>query len=196
MGYCPGFESVQKGFTSRSLIKTRLLTKYDCCFFLNLVVWVSVVAWLCFSFLPQSDGHHSKSAQCFDVNSFSSDIPAISETPDKLIKLEHLLKREWKGRKLYCSQTTWYFGALFGNLMVKRTNWCRSSNVFLQSSDRIARNRKTIVCPMIDVIDHDHFGYETQAGDAMRGAFDWEMYYKRIPIPPELQKLDPSDPFE
>ncbi|XP_026541563.1 polypeptide N-acetylgalactosaminyltransferase 10 isoform X2 [Notechis scutatus] len=62
--------------------------------------------------------------------------------------------------------------------------------------DRIARNRKTIVCPMIDVIDHDHFGYETQAGDAMRGAFDWEMYYKRIPIPPELQKPDPSDPFE
>ncbi|XP_061596568.1 polypeptide N-acetylgalactosaminyltransferase 10-like [Cololabis saira] len=62
--------------------------------------------------------------------------------------------------------------------------------------DRIAQNRKTIVCPMIDVIDHDNFGYETQAGDAMRGAFDWEMYYKRIPIPPELQKVDPSEPFE
>lgn len=63
-------------------------------------------------------------------------------------------------------------------------------------SDRIAENRKTIVCPMIDVIDHDNFGYETQAGDAMRGAFDWEMYYKRIPIPAQLQKPDPSDPFE
>ncbi|XP_043559450.1 polypeptide N-acetylgalactosaminyltransferase 10-like isoform X2 [Chiloscyllium plagiosum] len=62
--------------------------------------------------------------------------------------------------------------------------------------DRIAQNRKTIVCPMIDVIDNDHFGYETQAGDAMRGAFDWEMYYKRIPIPVELRKPDPSDPFE
>lgn len=49
---------------------------------------------------------------------------------------------------------------------------------------------------MIDVIDHDNFGYETQAGDAMRGAFDWEMYYKRIPIPSELQKDDPSEPFE
>lgn len=49
---------------------------------------------------------------------------------------------------------------------------------------------------MIDVIDHNHFGYEAQAGDAMRGAFDWEMYYKRIPIPPELQRTDPSDPFE
>ncbi|XP_056667476.1 polypeptide N-acetylgalactosaminyltransferase 10 isoform X1 [Monodelphis domestica] len=62
--------------------------------------------------------------------------------------------------------------------------------------DRIASNRKTIVCPMIDVIDNNHFGYKTQAGDAMRGAFDWEMYYKRIPIPLELQKPDPSDPFE
>ncbi|KAI3373953.1 hypothetical protein L3Q82_022515 [Scortum barcoo] len=62
--------------------------------------------------------------------------------------------------------------------------------------DRISQNRKTIVCPMIDVIDHDNFGYDTQAGDAMRGAFDWEMYYKRIPIPPELQRDDPSEPFE
>ncbi|XP_069002059.1 polypeptide N-acetylgalactosaminyltransferase 10-like isoform X1 [Embiotoca jacksoni] len=62
--------------------------------------------------------------------------------------------------------------------------------------DRIAQNRKTIVCPMIDVIDHDNFGYDTQAGDAMRGAFDWEMYYKRIPIPPEMQRDNPSEPFE
>ncbi|XP_026036901.1 polypeptide N-acetylgalactosaminyltransferase 10-like [Astatotilapia calliptera] len=62
--------------------------------------------------------------------------------------------------------------------------------------DRIAQNRKAIVCPMIDVIDHDNFGYDTQAGDAMRGAFDWEMYYKRIPIPPEMQRDDPSEPFE
>uniref|UniRef100_H3CQA9 Polypeptide N-acetylgalactosaminyltransferase n=1 Tax=Tetraodon nigroviridis TaxID=99883 RepID=H3CQA9_TETNG len=62
--------------------------------------------------------------------------------------------------------------------------------------DRIAQNRKSIVCPMIDVIDHDNFGYDTQAGDAMRGAFDWEMYYKRIPIPAEMQGEDPSQPFE
>nr|XP_061818684.1 polypeptide N-acetylgalactosaminyltransferase 10-like isoform X2 [Nerophis lumbriciformis] len=62
--------------------------------------------------------------------------------------------------------------------------------------DRIAQDRKTVVCPMIDVIDHDNFGYDTQAGDAMRGAFDWEMYYKRIPIPAQLQSGDPSEPFE
>uniref|UniRef100_A0A803J742 Polypeptide N-acetylgalactosaminyltransferase n=2 Tax=Xenopus tropicalis TaxID=8364 RepID=A0A803J742_XENTR len=62
--------------------------------------------------------------------------------------------------------------------------------------DPLVQNYKTVVCPMIDVIDSDNFGYVTQAGDAMRGAFDWEMFYKRIPIPPELQKGDPSDPFD
>lgn len=35
---------------------------------------------------------------------------------------------------------------------------------------------------MIDVISNEDFHYETQAGDVMRGAFDWELYYKRIPI--------------
>jgi len=49
---------------------------------------------------------------------------------------------------------------------------------------------------MIDIIDKDNFHYFTQPGDAMRGAFDWELYYKRIPIPPEKQPHDPSDPFE
>lgn len=69
-------------------------------------------------------------------------------------------------------------------------------SLYVHLTDRIAQNRKAIVCPMIDVIDHDNFGYDTQAGDAMRGAFDWEMYYKRIPIPPEMQRDDPSEPFE
>ncbi|XP_061559100.1 polypeptide N-acetylgalactosaminyltransferase 10-like isoform X1 [Phycodurus eques] len=74
---------------------------------------------------------------------------------------------------------------------------CEANNNWLPPLlDRIAQNRKTVVCPMIDVIDHDNFGYDAQAGDAMRGAFDWEMYYKRIPIPARLQKDDPSEPFE
>ena len=82
------------------------------------------------------------------------------------------------------------------------TRWAVSSSAYSLCTctrcpaDRIAQNRKAIVCPMIDVIDHDNFGYETQAGDAMRGAFDWEMFYKRIPIPPELQNQDPSEPFQ
>lgn len=49
-------------------------------------------------------------------------------------------------------------------------------------AERIALNRKRIACPMIDVISNEDFHYATQAGDVMRGAFDWELYYKRIPI--------------
>lgn len=87
-----------------------------------------------------------------------------------------------------------------GSSWLENDGWPRQAMSFPIScfhfSDQIALNHKTIVCPMIDVIDHNHFGYEAQAGDAMRGAFDWEMYYKRIPIPPELQRADPSEPFE
>lgn len=54
--------------------------------------------------------------------------------------------------------------------------------------ERIALNRKRIACPMIDVISNEDFHYETQAGDVMRGAFDWELYYKRIPINDEEMK--------
>lgn len=60
----------------------------------------------------------------------------------------------------------------------------------------IAMDRRTITCPNIDVIHNEDFHYETQAGDAMRGAFDWELYYKRIPIPSDKKPKDPSDPFE
>ncbi|KAL3042526.1 hypothetical protein OYC64_020455 [Pagothenia borchgrevinki] len=88
-------------------------------------------------------------------------------------------------------------GAAKGEVITFLDSHCEANVNWLPPLlDRIADNRKTIVCPMIDVIDHDNFGYETQAGDAMRGAFDWEMYYKRIPIPNELQKNDPSEPFE
>ncbi|XP_078122800.1 polypeptide N-acetylgalactosaminyltransferase 10-like [Sander vitreus] len=88
-------------------------------------------------------------------------------------------------------------GAARGEVITFLDSHCEANVNWLPPLlDRIAQNRKTIVCPMIDVIDHDNFGYETQAGDAMRGAFDWEMYYKRIPIPPELQKDDSSEPFE
>ncbi|XP_036976240.1 polypeptide N-acetylgalactosaminyltransferase 10-like [Acanthopagrus latus] len=88
-------------------------------------------------------------------------------------------------------------GAAKGEVITFLDSHCEANVNWLPPLlDRIAQNRKTIVCPMIDVIDHDNFGYDTQAGDAMRGAFDWEMYYKRIPIPPELQGENPIEPFE
>ncbi|XP_036071260.1 polypeptide N-acetylgalactosaminyltransferase 10 isoform X3 [Oryzias melastigma] len=88
-------------------------------------------------------------------------------------------------------------GAAKGEVITFLDSHCEANVNWLPPLlDRIVQNKKTIVCPMIDVIDHDNFGYDTQAGDAMRGAFDWEMYYKRIPIPAEMKTDDPTEPFE
>lgn len=58
----------------------------------------------------------------------------------------------------------------------------------------IAENYRTVVCPFIDVIDYDTFAYRAQ-DEGARGAFDWELYYKRLPLLPEDQKR-PSKPFD
>lgn len=58
----------------------------------------------------------------------------------------------------------------------------------------IAKDRKTVVCPFIDVVDYDTFAYRAQ-DEGARGSFDWELYYKRLPLLPEdLEK--PSEPFK
>jgi len=58
----------------------------------------------------------------------------------------------------------------------------------------IAINPKTAVCPFIDVIAHDTFEYRAQ-DEGARGAFDWEMYYKRLPLlPKDLE--NPTKPFD
>ncbi|CAK9291492.1 unnamed protein product [Gordionus sp. m RMFG-2023] len=58
----------------------------------------------------------------------------------------------------------------------------------------IALNRKTVVCPFIDVIDFENFEYRAQ-DEGARGAFDWELYYKRLPLL-ESDLEHPSDPFD
>ncbi|KAI9588006.1 N-acetylgalactosaminyltransferase 6 isoform X2 [Glossina fuscipes] len=57
----------------------------------------------------------------------------------------------------------------------------------------IALNKRTAVCPFIDVIDHSNFEYRAQ-DEGARGAFDWEFYYKRLPLLPE-DLLDRTKPF-
>jgi polypeptide N-acetylgalactosaminyltransferase len=47
---------------------------------------------------------------------------------------------------------------------------------------------------MIDVIDLQTFEYREQ-DKGRRGAFDWEMYYKRLPLLPE-DLLHPAEPFK
>ncbi|CAH8650469.1 unnamed protein product [Schistosoma rodhaini] len=60
--------------------------------------------------------------------------------------------------------------------------------------DPIAANYKTVVCPFIVVIDADTFKYRAQ-DEGARGAFDWELYYKRLPRLPE-DRYHPEEPFD
>lgn len=52
---------------------------------------------------------------------------------------------------------------------------------------------RTAVCPFIDVVDYSNFEYRAQ-DEGARGAFDWQLYYKRLPLLPE-DKLQPTEPF-
>lgn len=60
--------------------------------------------------------------------------------------------------------------------------------------DPIAEDYRTCVCPFIDVIAHDTFEYRAQ-DEGARGAFDWEFFYKRLPLLPEDLK-HPTEPFK
>ena len=58
----------------------------------------------------------------------------------------------------------------------------------------IVQNYSTVVCPFIDVINEETFAYSAQDNGA-RGAFDWELYYKRLPLE-DNNNRDPTEPFE
>ncbi|KAF0307909.1 Polypeptide N-acetylgalactosaminyltransferase 5 [Amphibalanus amphitrite] len=63
--------------------------------------------------------------------------------------------------------------------------------------DRIARNRTTVVCPVIDVINDDTFEYHWQrASGTSVGGFDWNLQFNWHAIPERERKLHshPSEP--
>lgn len=57
----------------------------------------------------------------------------------------------------------------------------------------IAQDYKTCVCPFIDVVQYETFEYCAQ-DEGARGAFDWEFFYKRLPLLPEDLE-HPTEPF-
>ncbi|CAG2256764.1 GALNT [Mytilus edulis] len=59
--------------------------------------------------------------------------------------------------------------------------------------DPIQEDYKTVVCPFIDVVDYETFAYRAQ-DEGARGAFDWEFFYKRLPLRPEDLR-QPAEPF-
>ncbi|XP_063591466.1 putative polypeptide N-acetylgalactosaminyltransferase 10 [Penaeus indicus] len=60
--------------------------------------------------------------------------------------------------------------------------------------DPIAQDYRTCVCPFIDVIDFETFAYRAQ-DEGARGAFDWELFYKRLPLLPK-DKENMPEPFK
>ncbi|UJR20991.1 hypothetical protein I4U23_024093 [Adineta vaga] len=58
----------------------------------------------------------------------------------------------------------------------------------------IALNYKTSVCPFIDVIKWETFAYVAQ-DEGARGAFDWGMFYKRLPLLSGTES-NPTEPFD
>ncbi|XP_050442559.1 N-acetylgalactosaminyltransferase 6 isoform X2 [Adelges cooleyi] len=57
----------------------------------------------------------------------------------------------------------------------------------------ITDDYRTCVCPFIDVIGYETFQYKAQ-DEGARGAFDWEFFYKRLPLLPE-DLMTPTKPF-
>ena len=49
--------------------------------------------------------------------------------------------------------------------------------------DPISQDYRTAVCPFIDVVDFNNFEYRAQ-DEGARGAFDWQLFYKRLPLLP------------
>lgn len=50
--------------------------------------------------------------------------------------------------------------------------------------DRIARNKTTVVCPVIDVIEDDSFAFSYQSSSGLQvGGFDWMMTFDWHEVP-------------
>ena len=53
---------------------------------------------------------------------------------------------------------------------------------------RIAQNRTNVVCPVIEVINADDFGYQTSDVIYERGGFSWDLFFTWKAIPEEEKK--------
>lgn len=53
---------------------------------------------------------------------------------------------------------------------------------------RIAQNRTNVVCPVIEVIDADDFGYHASDVIYERGGFTWDLFFTWKAIPEEEKK--------
>ncbi|XP_063413499.1 putative polypeptide N-acetylgalactosaminyltransferase 10 [Mytilus trossulus] len=84
--------------------------------------------------------------------------------------------------------------AATGDVLIFLDSHCETNVNWLPPLlDPIQEDYKTVVCPFIDVVDYETFAYRAQ-DEGARGAFDWEFFYKRLPLRPEDLK-QPAEPF-
>lgn len=110
--------------------------------------------------------------------------------PDGLVRVIHSPIREGLIRARITGAK-----AATGEVLLFLDSHCEPSHNWLPPLlDPIARDYRTVVCPFIDVIDADTFEYRAQ-DEGARGAFDWELYYKRLPKLPKDEPR-PELPFD
>ncbi|CAH8605434.1 unnamed protein product [Heterobilharzia americana] len=113
-----------------------------------------------------------------------------STYPSGKVRVVHLKKREGliRAKLAGAREAT-------GDVLIFLDSHCEAGVNWLPPLlDPIAENYRTVVCPFIDVIDADNFEYRAQ-DEGARGAFDWELYYKRLPRLPE-DRNHPEKPFD
>nr|XP_032836835.1 polypeptide N-acetylgalactosaminyltransferase 10-like [Petromyzon marinus] len=75
--------------------------------------------------------------------------------------------------------------AALGEALVFLDSHCEVNTNWLPPLlERLWLRADTVACPLLDVIDHSTFTYRAQEGGARRGAFDWRLDYKRLPLLP------------
>lgn len=65
--------------------------------------------------------------------------------------------------------------------------------------DRIAKDKTTVVCPVIDVIDDKNLAFSYQSSDGLQvGGFDWMMTFDwhEVPERERRRKKNPAEPTQ
>ena len=58
---------------------------------------------------------------------------------------------------------------------------------------RIHANRRTVVCPVIDIINQDNFMYQSVGNAFVMGSFNWNLIFRWQSIPDRIRSLDVKD---
>lgn len=102
----------------------------------------------------------------------------VSEELQNKVKLVRNEKREGliRGRMIGASHAS-------GEVLVFLDSHCEVNQVWLEPLlVPIQRDRRTVVCPVIDIISADTLRYS--ASPIVRGGFNWGLHFKWDPVPP------------